>query len=104
MGIEIIQSVHFGIKQVGPHDAHVFHASNTGPGMLYIEAGGAGPHANHDWEWSVNGIDWTPYFSTHKAHMDATGLPQVTKIWIRHRARIDDMPIPDWEIIYKTVN
>src|SRR5665213_90978 len=56
-GIAIIQSGLFGVKSVPLHDAHIFHAVSTGPGTMYIEAGGAGPHANHDWEWSSDGIN-----------------------------------------------
>ncbi len=103
MGIEIIQSGGFGIKHVPAHEAHIFHATNNGPGMMYVEAAGADPHATHDWEVSTDGIHWVAYLSTHKAHFIAKGLPQVAKVWFRHRARIDDEPIPDWELIYVTV-
>jgi len=103
-GIVIIESGGWKVKMVGAHEVHPFKAVNVGPGSMYISDAGAGVSAIHDWEYSVDGIHWTAFMSTHLAHMTGTGLPQTTKVWIRTRARLEGLPIPDWSIIYVTVN
>jgi hypothetical protein len=103
-GIEIIQSGHFGVHTIGAHEVHPFKAVNAGPGIMNISDAGAPNVAIHDWEYSLDGVTWIVYMSTHNAHMTASGLPQTTKVWFRTRARIEGLPIPDWAIIYVTVN
>jgi hypothetical protein len=103
-GITIIQSGGFGVKTVGAHEVHPFKAVNAGPGIMNISDAGAGDLAMHDWEYSLDGITWIAYMTTRHANMQATGLPQTTKVWFRTRARIEGLPIPVWAIIYVTVN
>ncbi len=104
MGIEIIQSGHFGVKTIGAHEVHPFKAVNAGPGIMDISDAGAGKSALHDWEVSTDGIHWTAYLTTRHAEMQATGLLLTTKVWFRTRARLEGLPIPEWSIIYVTVN
>jgi hypothetical protein len=103
MGIEIIQSGLFGVKQVGLHGLDIFTATNVGPGQIYLKAASAGRHAVYDFEISLDGITWTAYMSIKDRFMTATGLTPVTKVWFRTRARIAGLPIPVWTLLYVTV-
>ena len=103
-GIEIIESGHFKVKMVGAHEVHPFKALNAGPGTMNVSDAGAGDAAVHDWELSIDGLHWTAYLTTRHAKMTATGLPLTTKVWFRTRARVEGMPIPEWDLIYVTVN
>ena len=103
-GITIIESGGWTVKMVAAHEVHPFKAVNAGPGIMNVSDAGAHRNAIHDWEMSTDGVHWISYMSTHHAEMTASDLPQTSKVWFRTRARLEGMPIPDWDLIYVTVN
>jgi hypothetical protein len=102
--IAIIESGSFFVKTARSKKDTIFSVSNTNTsGTMKMGAADAGNIAMHIWEKSVDGINWTPLGTTHKATTSFAGFTSVSKVWVRHQTDTNGV-LSAWEYFYVTVN
>jgi len=96
--VVVIKSCGMQIKKTGGRTRQVFSAENDlAQGGVILRASSGGRRATHQWEYSLNKVNWVTLPATWQATTRVMGLTPGAKYYFRHRLLTTDGE-GNWEI------